>query len=1087
MLEFGLDIIQNEKENLSIMEVNNSENNDQEPFDNQPESTDGLPSSNPEDENGLEWTHILPDDELKNPQPLEKDNEVAPPDQSESATERIVLNSEIGEEATVLPDSDFSTPSVPLPKRVEEVDLDATRLTSTAYQPTAQFRTPVPPTQGHRTEERKNTPKNPSNRTATRKNDNFWKKPAGCLIKGIIGLVFLVILILLGIGTFAVFQYFSIAASLPEIGSLKEKASQFETTRIYDRNGNLLYEMLDPNAGRRTYVTLEKISPYLIAATIATEDKEFYNHPGFDAFAIGRALLQNYVSGNIVSGASTITQQLARTLLLPQEERNQQTIQRKSKEIVLAAEITRQYTKEEILELYLNENYYGNVAYGIEAAAETYFNTTADKLTFSESAFLAGLPQAPAVYDVFTNRSATFQRFTDVLELMVFVSQEKGCISVSNSVQPVCVDPQSAAEAAISLDNYEFTRRENAMRYPHWVNYIRSQLEIVYGPQTIYRSGFEVYTTLDPDLQDYAEKVVREQIDNLAGNKVSDGALVAIKPSSGEILAMVGSADFNNVEIAGQVNMAISPRQPGSSIKPLTYLAAFEKGWTPATLIWDVPSEFPPSGLDEDRMPPYIPENYDGKFHGAVTVRTALANSYNIPAVKTLKFVGIYDDPATQNEEGFIKFAERMGIETLDRNDYGLALTLGGGDVSLLDLTRAFSIIANNGVKVPLVGITKIVDYSGKIVFESEITKGEQAIRPEHAYLMSSILSDNEARAPMFGTGSVLAQPFPVAAKTGTTNDFRDNWTVGFTPDLSVGVWVGNADYSPMEDTTGLTGAAPIWSDFINYAVERETGGNYPNFYRPPGIIEKVICSVSGAEPSENCPNQRSELFAADQLPLPKEEDLWKNVQIDTWTGLLASDACSEFTRTKPTLNVTDLWAMKWIREDDKGREWAKDMGFEDSIYFTPTTQCKATDPHPMLFFPGLNEDQTITSNPLDIYVVAKADAEFKDFRLEYGLGNDPEDWNGMMDSSTSYEQPERVYTWDLSHAEEGDVTLRLYMSSTEERYAEKRIHIKLAVPTVTPTITPTIEPTATATMTPTATETPTASLTPEPSATLAP
>lgn len=1069
------------------MDLNKSEKNDQESFDNQSESPEGLSSKKPTEGNGSEWTHILPDEEDNNPLALENNPAGPSTDQSNSATERTVLNPENGEEATILPASDFPTPSLPLPKRVEEVDLNATRLTSTAYQPTTQLRTPVTSDQSHQTEAKKSSPQKAARRPTTKKNNNFWKKPTGCLVKGLIGLVFLVILILLGIGTFAVFQYFSIAASLPEIGTLKDKASQFETTRIYDRNGDLLYEMLDPNAGRRTYVTLEKMSPYLIAATIATEDKEFYNHPGFDAFAIGRALLQNYVSGNIVSGASTITQQLARALLLPQQERNQQTIQRKAREIVLAAEITRQYTKEEILELYLNENYYGNVAYGIEAAAETYFNKTADKLTLGESAFLAGLPQAPAVYDVFTNRAATYQRFTDVLELMVIASQEKGCIFVSNTVQPVCVEPQTAAEAAISLDNYEFTRRENAMRYPHWVNYIRSQLEAVYGPQTIYRSGFEVYTTLDPDLQDYAEKVVREQVDRLAENKVSDGALVAIKPSSGEILAMVGSADFNNVEISGQVNMAISPRQPGSSIKPLTYLAAFEKGWTPATLIWDVPSEFPPSGLDDDRMPPYIPENYDGKFHGPVTVRTALANSYNIPAVKTLKFVGIYDNPTTQKEEGFIKFAERLGIETLDRKDYGLALTLGGGDVSLLDMTRAFSIIANNGVKVPLVGITKIMDYSGKVVFESEITKGEQVIRPEHAYLMSSILSDNEARAPMFGTGSVLAKPFPVAAKTGTTNDFRDNWTMGYTPDLSVGVWVGNADYSPMENTTGLTGAAPIWSDFINYAVEKETNGNYPDFYRPAGIVEKVICTVSGAEPSENCPNQRSEVFASDQLPLPKEEDLWKNVQIDTWTGLLASDACSEFTRTKPTLNVTDTWAIKWIREDDKGREWAKEMGFGDSIYFTPTTQCKATDPHPMLFFPGLNEDQTITSNPMDIYVVAKADAEFKDFRLEFGLGNDPEEWHGMMDSSTPYEQPERVYTWDLSHAEEGNVTLRLYMSSTEERYAEKRIHIKLAVPTVTPTVTPTNEPTATATVTPEPSATPTASLTPEPSATSAP
>ncbi|MHC1785158.1 MAG: transglycosylase domain-containing protein [Anaerolineaceae bacterium] len=1038
-------------------------------------------------ENEEEWTHILPDEETENLQWNEPLKSVGPISESVDPNEQTRIAVPInGEEETILPKDGFSTPPIPLPKNVEEVDPDATRITPTAFQPAAPVQKPLPTVF---TDQAGRARKEPSGhyRQGSSIKKNGKKKQLGCLIKGLIGLLLFLILILIGIGTFAVFQYFSIASTLPDVGTLKDKASQFETTRIYDRNGNLLYEMLDPNAGRRTYVALERVSPYLIAATLATEDKEYFNHPGFDPFAIGRALLSNYVSGEIVSGASTITQQLARTLLLSQQERYEQSYQRKAREIVLAAEITRQYSKEEILELYLNENYYGNVAYGIEAAAETYFNKTADKLELSEGAFLAGLPQAPAVYDVFTNREATYKRFTDVLGLIVATSQEKGCIFIGNTVQPVCVDAQSAAEAAISLEDYQFTRRENAMRYPHWVNFIRSQLEEQYGAQTIYRSGFEVYTTLDPELQDCAEQVVREQVSRLAANKVGDGALVAIEPSSGEILAMVGSADFYNEEIDGQVNMAVSPRQPGSSIKPLTYLAAFEKGWTPATLIWDVPSEFPPSGIESDPMPAYIPENYDKKFHGPVTVRTALANSYNIPAVKTLNFVRIYDDPITPETDGFINFAKRMGIETLDREDYGLALTLGGGDVSLLALTRAFSIIANNGVKVPLTGITRIMDFSGQVVFESQNGIGDQVIRPEHAYLISSILSDNEARKPMFGSESVLALPFPAAAKTGTTNDFRDNWTMGFTPELAVGVWVGNADYSPMEDTTGLSGAAPIWSEFMRYAVQKRTNGNFSNFYRPAGIEEKVICSVSGAEPSDNCPEQRTEIFASGQPPLGRDDDLWKNVNIDTWTGLLASDACQDFVRSKPTLNVTDPWAIKWIREDEKGREWTDKMGFGGSVFFTPTVHCAATDPHPMILFPGLNEDQVITSNPLDIYVVAKADDQFRDFRLEFGYGDDPEDWTGLMESDTPYEQPERVHVWDLSHAEEGNVTIRLVMNSTEDRYAEKRLHLKLAVPTVTPTITSTFEPTTTPTLEPTATNTETPTSTPEPSATTSP
>jgi membrane peptidoglycan carboxypeptidase len=295
------------------------------------------------------------------------------------------------------------------------------------------------------------------------------------------------------------------------------------------------------------------------------------------------------------------------------------------------------------LELYLNEIYYGNLAYGVEAASETYFGIPAQQLTLAEAAFLAGLPQAPSVYDIFTNKDVTMVRFQNVIMGMLTLSMERHCIFVSNNPQPVCVDGATAAAAIQDIQNRTFTPPTNNMRYPHWVEYIRTLLENRFDAQTIYRSGFTVYTTLDPNLEDAAQQAVTTQVASLANLHVTDGALVAIRPSTGEILAMVGSPDFNNVANAGQINMAISAtRQPGSSIKPFTYLAAFEKGWTPATLIWDVPSQFPPSGLTNDPNPPYVPNNFDYKFHGPVTVREALANSYNIPAVKTLQFIGVY-------------------------------------------------------------------------------------------------------------------------------------------------------------------------------------------------------------------------------------------------------------------------------------------------------------------------------------------------------------------------------------------------------------------------------------------------------------
>lgn len=922
------------------------------------------------------------------------------------------------------------------------------------------------------------------------------KQGIGCIFRMLLLALLAGIIILLVGGSIIVYEYYKIAATLPSVADLQQRASTFETTRIFDRNGDLLYEILDPSAGRRTYITLDKISPIMVAATIATEDKSFYSHPGFDWTAIVRAFWQNYKEGGTVSGASTITQQLARSLLLSPEERTEQSYMRKVREALLAAEITRRYTKDQILELYLNEFYYGNLAYGVEAASETYFNTTADKLDLSQASFLAGLPQAPSIYDVYNNREATRERQKQVLTLMYEASNEQGCIFVSNSTKRVCVDANTAVSAYATLEDYQFYPPYVQIRYPHWVNYIRSILETQFDAQTIYRAGFSVYTTIDPTLQDEAEKLVKQQIDSLTAYNATNGALVAIRPSSGEILAMVGSADFYNDDIDGQVNMATSPtRQPGSSIKPVTYIAAFEKGWTPATLIWDVLSEFPPSGDPNDPRPPYKPVDYDGRFHGPVTIRTALANSYNIPAVKALQYVGIYDNPSTPNEDGMLSVARRLGITSLTRNDYGLSLTLGGGEVSLLEMTGAFSVIANGGRHVPPVAISRILDHYGNVVFEYQTTPGDQVIRPEHAFLISSILSDNDARTPMFGGNSVLNLPFPAAAKTGTSNDFRDNWTLGYTPDIAVGVWVGNADYSPMQDITGVTGAAPIWSEFMQSAIQQLTGGNPTPFSKPSGIVDRVICAVSGTEPSQWCPNQRSEFFAADQLPQPSSQDLWSKVVFDTWTGLRASAVCPDFAKEEFALNVTDVWAIGWIQNDSEGKEWAKEMGFTDPILFAPTRECQSNDPHPIIEFSSLTEGQTITVSPLDIFAKIDVSTDFKSYTLAYGLGENPVDWKPLMESSQPNNQPSKIYSWDLKDVPTGVITLKITMNSIRGGYAERKIHLNMLVSTATPTVTATMTPTptqtpspmVTQTMTPTQTvlppiiDTPTATLTPPP------
>ena len=956
---------------------------------------------------------------------------------------------------------------MPLPRRVTETDPEATRVTGAAYATTSRGRRPKP------------TGPNKTKGGGFRNRLNMIRERIahlGCLPRLLIyGGFALVLIAILGFAI-VLYEYAAIASTLPSVDDLRDRASQFETTRILDAKGNLLYEILDPNAGRRTYTRLQDISPYMLAATLATEDKDFYTHPGFNIGAIFRAFTQNYSSGEVVSGASTITQQLARALLFTPEEASQRSYLRKVREAILASEITRRYTKDEILELYLNEIYYGNLAYGVEAAAETYFGTTASQLTLAQASFLAGLPQAPSVYDVYTNREAALGRQQTVLNLMVKLSAEDDCIYVSNNIQRVCVPLEEAAAAGLETLDYSFSSPDVQIRYPHWVQYIRSLLEEKFDAQTIYRSGFTVYTTLDPELQDMAQETLSTHVAGLVDKQVGSGALVAIRPSDGHILAMVGSADFYNEEIDGQINMAVSPRQPGSSIKPLTYAAAFEKGWTPSTLIWDVESEFPPSGNPDDPRPPYIPNNYDHRFHGPVTVRTALANSFNVPAVKTLNFVGVYDNPDTPEAEGLVAFAHRMGITDLNSDQYGLALTLGGGEVKLLDLTNAYAIFANQGRRVTPIAITKIVDFQGNVVYEAPAPSTEQVIRPEHAYLISSILSDNQARSPMFGTNSVLNLPFTVAAKTGTTDDFRDNWTLGFTSDLAVGVWVGNPDNMPMQGTSGVTGAAPIWAEFMQEGINYVTGGNPSWFVQPSGIVEKVICTISGAEPSQYCNEERREIFAADQPPADADHDLWQDVAIDTWTGLQASPECDEFTDEIFALNVHDVWAVKWITQTDAGKDWAKDQGFDDPIFFTPTRACKAEDSHPTLEFVSPNDGAHLNSHNVDLVIRADATGgTFEDYELEWAPGDNPRkrDWETLTRKDDAVPNAAAVYSLDMDELPRGAISLRLTMNNKNGGFAEIEIVIynNLPAPTAVPTKTPL--PTAIPTNTPFSSDTP--------------
>lgn len=959
-------------------------------------------------------------------------------------------------------------PEEALPQQVTQLDPYATRLTPTAYQSDLAYgraSTQPIPVAPHITQPITPPPVRPVYGQTMQSKSPRKKGNAGRVI---LILIILFLLVMLGVAAFAFYKYTQIAKTLPDVNDLQYRASQFETTRILDRNGNVLYEIIDPSAGKRTWVPLDRISPNLIAATIATEDKEYYNHPGFDLVALGRALWTNYRNKGIVSGASTITQQLARLLLLT-DERYEQSYERKAREIILAAEITRRYSKEQVLELYLNEIYYGNMSYGIQAAAETYFNTNASDLTLWQAAFLAGLPQSPATYDVYNNREETLQRSDSVFRLMFEASTEKGCIKIDNTRPPVCVDAMQVLTESEVLKGYEFKQNLLTMQFPHWVVYIQSLLEAQFDAQMIYRSGFTIHTTLDPVFQREAEAAVRDQLAQMQGKNATNGAVIAMHPKTGEILAMVGSADFNNPNISGQVNMALTQtRQPGSAIKPFTYLAAFEKDWTPSTLIWDVPTKFRPSTDPHDTSPDYEPRNYDGRFRGPVTVRSALANSYNIPVVKALEYVHIYDNPDTPQADGFINLAQRLGISSLTRPDYGLSLTLGGGEVSLLELTGAYQVLANEGRKVEPVAITKVLDHTGKLVYEYEPYEGPQIIRAAHAYLLSSILSDNAARAPMFGTNSPLNLPFNAAVKTGTTNDFRDNWTVGYTPDIVIGVWVGNADYTPMVNTTGVDGAAPIWNRLMMAGINHFNGGIASSFARPNDVVDRIVCSVSGAEPSEYCPSHVTEIFASDQMPLPKTEDLWVRTQIDSWTNLRSSPACSEFNKEALTINVTDKSAIEWL-STDPGREWARNAGFPDPLVIMPERECRPDDPRPIINLVGIHDGGTLTENPVKIVGVIDATANFKQFIIHWGAGENPSEWNRVtLDGwvTEPVRSEDLIVEWDVSDIDEPVITLRITMHSTMNTEVQKFYRLRLQVPTPTPT--PTEVPTETPIPTPT-------------------
>lgn len=631
------------------------------------------------------------------------------------------------------------------------------------------------------------------------------------ILSAIIALVIIIILI-----PPATYLYFA-----NDFTSKKNVINTQETgLTLKDRNGEVFYTY--DVAKTITYIPLSQIPTSVQDAAVSSEDKNFYTNPGFSITGIARAFLSDITAGRIVEGGSTITQELAKNAFLSPS----QTLLRKYQELVLAYALNRRFSKQDILEMYLNSVYFGEGAFGIQNAAQTYFGTDANNLDLAQSALLIGVLPAPSLYSPLSNPpAAAYERQKIVLSEMVqngYITQDQADTAENETLH---FNTGSSAPSATLLA-------------PHFALYIRDQLFKQYGEERVVRDGFTVTTTLDPDLQTYTQGALTAQVARLKNDDATNGAVVVLNPQNGQILAMVGSYDWYNTAF-GQTNMAISPRQPGSSFKPVIYGRALEENLiNPATILQDVKTTFNGG---------YTPHDYDYKYRGPVTVRRALSNSLNIPAVEVMQKVGV--------SQGLAE-AQKFGIDTLDpKYNYGLSLVLGSGEIPLLEMTNAYAVFADQGIYHKTTGVISIKDKYGTTVlaptnlfsflnlidpfhwFTPAAQNGNRVISQDAAYLVTSILSDNQARAEEFG--DALTIPWPAAVKTGTTNDFRDALTLGYTPSIVVGVWIGNNDNKPMDNIAGSLGAAPIWRNVMEYYLE---GKPVEQFTQPSDIISEYVC-----------------------------------------------------------------------------------------------------------------------------------------------------------------------------------------------------------------------------------------------------
>lgn len=871
-------------------------------------------------------------------------------------------------------------------------------------------------------------------RAANKSSKNIPKLLAGCLAL----LVSLCALTFFGSIGAAAAVYTSLTQDLPDPSQIEAEFTQgsdefFETTKIYDRTGQvLLYEVIDESAGDRQWVHLDQIPEICQNATIAIEDRTFRTNVGFDILGITRAFVNN-LRGLPVQGASSITQQVVKNTLIDPEERYAQSYERKIKEAILAVEISRRYSKEQILEWYLNTNNYANLAYGIEAAAQVYFGKSTGELNLAECAMLAPIPQFPRLNPIDSPLDAK-ERQAIVLDAML----REGYLTPEEAVAAKFQDLQISGGVAERFD----------IQAPHFSVYVRKWLEEHFGYEMVNRGGLNVYTTVDMDLQNFAQKAIASQVTELdaEGHNVDNGALVAIRPSTGEILAMVGSADYWNDAINGKFNVATGLRQPGSSFKPFTYVTLLSQGYPASYAFLDVPTRFDQPGANP---PVYVPENYDRKYHGYQRMRLALARSYNIAAVQALRLAGV---------DNVIRLAHKMGITTLDRglDFYGLALTLGGGEVKLLDMVYAFSVFATTGSmngtpvleerpgyrKLDPVPVLRVEDSNGNVLWQysaGAVYNGQETMQTQPildaplAYLMNSILSDNAARWAAFGSPNVLELDRPAAVKTGTTNDFKDNWTLGYTPQIAVGVWIGNTDNTEMKNVSGITGAAPVWHDVMAYYLKDKP---VEPFVRPPGLVEKTVCATSGLLPTKYCPTT-TELFIPGTEPT-SYDTLHQAFLIDKATGKLATVFTPPDQVEEKIFEIYPPEAAEYVAS----AEIPQPPSEYDTVFGPPPNaygDVAIIDPGPYAYIRG----QTVITGNAKI-------GNFASYRLDFGQGLNPTQWQQIGPDHTNPVDQGPLELWDVSSSD-GLYSLRLTVFQNDGNAATSVVQV--TVDNISPTL----------------------------------